>query len=218
MMDDASARDVSAGVKMSAQVGDRIVVRTDPHGTDRRYGTVREITGTPDSPQYRVAWDDGHESFLYPGPDTTLLPAGQDQDAAEDSGLEARIGEHDPIERIMSYPVRTVDALDSLRTAAETLAEANVGALVVMKESTPLGIISERDIVRAVAGGGDPDEVWSADVIGVDTVWAAPTDPILHVAGLMQDASIRHVPLRAQGDVVGIVSARDILAVLYERR
>jgi CBS domain-containing protein len=202
---------------MSARVGDRIVVRTDPHSTDWRHGTVREILGSPDSPQYRVGWDDGHESFLYPGPDTSLVPAGQDQDGVDTSESGAPIGEHDPVERIMSYPVRTVDALDSLRTAAETLAEANVGALVVMKESTPLGIISERDIVRAVAGGGDPDEVWSADVIGVDTVWAAPTDPILHVAGLMRDASIRHVPLRTQGDVVGIVSARDILAVLYER-
>jgi CBS domain-containing protein len=219
---------------MNVHVGDRIVLAHEPDREHRRHGTVREVLGTPESPEYRVAWDDGHESFIYPGPEAVVLPAGTaDTDAIGDPGTArvpaarddlgeggTRVGRHDPVERIMRSPVRTVDAASTLRTAAELLAEAEVGALVVSRSGLPVGIMSERDIVRALAGGGDPDEVWCADVIGVDTVWAGPSDPILQVAGLMRRHYVRHVPLRtrARPEVVGIVSARDVLAVLYDNR
>ncbi len=233
---------------MTVHVGDRIVLAHEPDRAHRRHGTVRAVLGTPELPEYRVAWDDGHESFIYPGPDAVVLPAGTDdpgstggpdgpggpggpdENAAIGQIPEARsglgdagkrVGRHDPVERIMRSPVRTVDGASTLRTAAELLAEAEVGALVVSLSGQPVGILSERDIVRALAGGGDPDEAWCADVIGVDTddtVWADPSDPILQVAALMRRHYVRHVPLRtrARPEVVGIVSARDILAVLYD--
>ncbi|GAA2759010.1 CBS domain-containing protein [Actinopolymorpha rutila] len=218
---------------MTVHVGDRIVLAHEPDRVHRRHGTVCEVLGTPESPEYRVAWDDGHESFICPGPEAVVLPAGtadtahvpearSDEDLGEGGdGAGERVGRHDPVERIMRSPVRTVDAASCLRTAAELLAEADVGALVVSRNGVPVGILSERDIVRALAGGGDPDEVWSADVIGVDTVWASPSDPILQVAGLMRRHYVRHVPLRTRtrpATVVGIVSARDVLAVLYDSR
>ncbi|MET9023408.1 CBS domain-containing protein [Actinopolymorpha sp. NPDC004070] len=214
---------------MTVHVGDRIVLAHEPDRAHRRHGTVREVLGTPESPEFRVAWDDGHESFICPGPEAVVLPA----EAAETARVPRargemgedveRVGRHDPVERIMRSPVRTVDAASTLRTAAELLAEADVGALVVSRNGVPVGILSERDIVRVIAGGGDPDEVWSADVIAVDaddTVWASPSDPILQVAGLMRRHYIRHVPLRtgARPAIVGIVSARDVLAVLYDSR
>ncbi|MGW0230708.1 CBS domain-containing protein [Actinopolymorpha singaporensis] len=214
---------------MTVHVGDRIVLAHEPHRARRRHGTVREVLGTPESPEYRVAWDDGHESFICPGPEAIVLPAGTDdtddtaripEARSEEGQGSVRVGRHDPVERIMRSPVRTVDATSTLRTAAELLAEAEVGALVVNRNGVPVGILSERDIVRALAGGGDPDEVWSADVIGMDTVWASPSDPILQVAGLMRRHYVRHVPLRTRVHpaVVGIVSARDVLAVLYDSR
>ena len=183
-----------------------------------------------------MVWDDGHESFIYPGPEAIMLPPGTgDTEDLEDlrdtarvpqarSGVGEdgeRVGRHDPVERIMRSPVRAVDAASTLRSAAELLAEADVGALVVNRNGVPVGILSERNIVRALAGGGDPDEVWSADMIGVDAddiVWASPSDPILQVAELMRRHHVRHVPLRARSQpaVVGIVSARDVLAVLYD--
>ncbi|MFD2079087.1 CBS domain-containing protein [Actinopolymorpha cephalotaxi] len=229
---------------MTVHVGDRIVLAHEPDRAHRRHGTVREVLGTPESPEYRVVWDDGHESFIYPGPEAIVLPAGtgETEDTAgpgdtadlEDAARVPRarsgrgenavpVGRHDPVERIMRSPVRTVDAASTLRSAAELLAEADVGALVVNRNGVPAGILSERDIVRAVAGGGDPDEVWSADVVGVDAddiVWARPSDPILQVAELMRRHHVRHVPLRARArpGAVGIVSARDVLDVLYDDR
>ncbi|WP_157181611.1 DUF1918 domain-containing protein [Actinopolymorpha alba] len=203
---------------MHATVGDRIIIETEVLGQTPRQGTVLEVLGGPEAEHYRVTWDDGHESLLYPGPDTHLILPAQEARAEERQAPPGmHIGPRDRVEQIMSTPVLTVDAQDSLRTTAETLADADVGALVVMRETTPLGVISERDVVRALAAGGDPDEVWAADVIGTSTVWANTTDTVHHVATLMSEASIRHVPLRTEGALVGIVSVRDVLSILLRR-
>lgn len=48
----------------------------------------------------------------------------------------------------------------SLLDVASELAEAEIGALVVMGQHGPVGVISERDVVRALAVGGEPTELW----------------------------------------------------------
>ncbi|MEQ7126637.1 CBS domain-containing protein [Actinopolymorpha sp. B11F2] len=201
---------------MHAVVGDRIEVRTGTLDRPPRLGTVREVLSGAEAEHFLVGWDDGHESLLYPGSDTHIIPAqtSRERPLPEPEAAPAAPGPSDPVEQIMSSPVATVDEHDSLRTTAVTLADAEVGALVVMSGRTPLGVISERDVVRALAAGGDPDEVWAADVIGISVVWGSPTDTIRRVAELMRDADVRHIPLRVQDSVVGMVSIRDIHKVL----
>lgn len=196
---------------MHASEGDRIVVQTEVLGQSPRQGTVEEVLGDHDAEHYRVTWDDGHESFLYPGPDTRVLP--EQRAAPSEEGVpEPDSGRS--VESIMSTPVITVEAEETLRSTAGSLAEADIGAVLVMSRGKPIGIISERDVVRAVAAGGDPEEIWAADVIERETVWASPSDSTAHVAGLMRDAGVRHIPLRSEGTVVGMVSVRDVLGVL----
>ena len=199
---------------MHASVGDHIEILSGSLDQSPRKGVVREVIGDLGDEHYLVDWNDGHQSILFPGPDANVIPAQTHREppAAQMATAAPRRG--DAVERIMSTPVVTVDEHDSLRVTAVTLADAEVGALVVTSQGTPLGVISERDVVHALAAGGDPDEVWAADVIGINTVYASPTDTIGHVAGLMRDAQVRHVPLRVQDATVGIVSVRDVLSVL----
>ncbi|HEY8454378.1 MAG TPA: CBS domain-containing protein [Actinopolymorphaceae bacterium] len=199
---------------MHASVGDRIIIQTEPAGGRPREGTVREVLGTAGTEHYRVVWDDGHESILYPGPGTQVLPAEAIPRQKAPEPRPTAAGPHDPVERIMRSPVLTVDEHDSLRTAAVTLSDADVGALIVTSNGEPLGILSERDVVRAVAAGGDPDEVWAGDVMAVETIWASPTDSTFDIALLMRDGNVRHVPLRVHDNCVGMVSVRDVLKVL----
>jgi CBS domain-containing protein len=222
---------------MRAVVGDRIVVRSGSVDRPDRQGTVREVLGSGDDEHYRVSWDDGHESLLYPGPDAVVIPAQSRREqppatssttgsAAEGTRGGAQAGvappaisrttPDDPVERIMSSPVATAEAHDSLRMVAVSLADAAVGALVVMDDDTPLGMISERDIVHAVADGIDPDQVEAVNMVGATTVWAQPTDSIREVAAMMREAEVRHIPVRVQDDVVGVVSIRDVVQVLME--
>ncbi|GAA3759973.1 CBS domain-containing protein [Salinactinospora qingdaonensis] len=119
-----------------------------------------------------------------------------------------------PVHAIMTTSIFTVDGGDPLRSVAAAMTHHRIGALVVIEEEAPTGIISERDVVDALAEGGDPDEVWAADMIGTHTLWADPEDSVLHVARLMRGAEVRHIPVSHEGELVGIVSLRDVLDVL----
>jgi signal-transduction protein with cAMP-binding, CBS, and nucleotidyltransferase domain len=77
-------------------------------------------------------------------------------------------------------------------------------------------MVSERDVARALADDVDPDDLWSADVASADLVIVDVRDRILQVAFRMLEANIRHVALERDGEVVGVVSSRDVFAVLAE--
>jgi CBS domain-containing protein len=201
---------------MHALAGDRIVVRVGFPERAPRQGTIRDVLREPDGEHYRVAWDDGHESVICPGPDASIIPAQISREQPPPPPARPRVVRpSDSVELIMSAPVVTIDEHDSLRVTAVTLADSEVGALVVLSGTTPLGIISERDVVHALAAGAKPDDVLAANVLGVTAIWASPADSISRVAKLMRDAGVRHIPLRTQDTLVGIVSIRDILEVMY---
>ncbi len=119
----------------------------------------------------------------------------------------------DPVHTIVTWPVETVAPGATLRDLARALFAEQVGALVVIHGDTPVGIVSERDIVRALAEDGDPDHVWSGDVMSLQTVEARPSEPISRVAERMLEAGVRHIPVREGDEIVGIVSIRDVLRV-----
>jgi CBS domain-containing protein len=109
----------------------------------------------------------------------------------------------------------------TLRAVAETMAEETIGAVVVRGERPPsasgvrpLGIVSERDIVNAVAEGRDVDLVRAEDVMTMTLASAGPDDALLDVARLMVDNEVRHLPLVTDDVVVAIVSERDVLRAL----
>lgn len=109
--------------------------------------------------------------------------------------------------------VSTIPPDATVRAAAEALTAANVGALVVSPDGTALaGIVSERDIVRRLAsdGPGLLDQPVSAlmqaevhTCTGADTV-----DQLMH---LMSEHRIRHLPVVADGALVGIISIGDVV-------
>jgi CBS domain-containing protein len=201
-------------------VGDEVVLGTESLGLPPRRGRVLEILVTGGEQHYRVAWADGRESLIFPGPDMHLVHHAPSPRPTEPiapgrvaAGLD-RPAATDPVRAIMSAPVSEVDGQASLRELAEALASAGVGALMVVGDGRTLGVVSERDVVRALAQGGDPDVARAADVVATETVWARPSDTIRHVAGLMWEAEVRHIPLRENGKAIGMVSIRDILDAL----
>jgi len=58
-----------------ARIGDTVEVVGHHVGEARRLGTIVEILGEPARPHYRIAWEDGHETVLYPGADVRVKPA-----------------------------------------------------------------------------------------------------------------------------------------------
>lgn len=109
--------------------------------------------------------------------------------------------------------VATISPDATVRAATEALADANVGALIVSPDGSRLaGIVSERDIVRRLASEGPTlldqpvSDLMQAEVhtcTGADSV-----DTLMH---LMSEHRIRHLPVVADGAVVGVISIGDVV-------
>jgi CBS domain-containing protein len=114
----------------------------------------------------------------------------------------------------MSHGAISVGEKLTLRAVADVLAELDIGVALVTRPDGSVGVVSERDVARALGAGADPDEVWAADVMIEDLVIAEPDETILDVAERMSAEGVRHVAVVDRGTIVGVVSARDLLPVL----
>ena len=94
---------------------------------------------------------------------------------------------------------------------ARTLVDADVGALAVGSSDDVRGIVSERDVVRALAARRDPATTRAIDIGRTDLVSCDATATVAEVAEQMMEQYVRHILLEDRGRVVGIVSARDLL-------
>lgn len=108
--------------------------------------------------------------------------------------------------------VFTVPPETGVRELVALLADKNIGSVVVSTTDQPVaGIVSERDVVRALASGPDVLESTVADIMTADVATAEMTDSIRDLARLMTDRRIRHVPVVTDGELAGLVSIGDIV-------
>jgi CBS domain-containing protein len=139
----------------------------------------------------------------------------------EDGGAAAPVGTPrtvptptDPVRLVMARRLVGVSSDVSLRDVARELYECEIGVVLVDSPGGPTGLVSERDLIASVADGDDLDERQALDVMTADLVTADPDDTIAAVGALMCEAGVRHVPVVVHATVVGVVSMRDVLAVL----
>jgi CBS domain-containing protein len=112
----------------------------------------------------------------------------------------------------MSRDLLTVSAGDHLGEAAKRMVARGVGAVLVMEGEKLQGILTERDLMRAVAGGYS-DEARVSDWMTRHPETVDADDATDHAASLMIHGGFRHLPV-VQGDrVVGIISIRDLMRV-----
>jgi CBS domain-containing protein len=122
----------------------------------------------------------------------------------------------DPIGSIVSTPVATVRPTATLREAARLLAADRVGLLVVLDHRGVRGVLSERDLVTAVADGEDVEVERVADYLVDDLVTVDESASIDAAARTMSEAELRHLTVAREGEVIGVVSIRDVVAALLE--
>ncbi|AEA28689.1 CBS domain-containing protein [Pseudonocardia benzenivorans] len=108
--------------------------------------------------------------------------------------------------------VATIGADASVGDVIAVLTTGNYGALPVMDGARLAGIVSERDVVRKLHELG-PDLVRTpvADIMTADVVTCSPGDSALELSRVMTERRIRHLPVIADGELVGIVSIGDMV-------
>jgi len=101
----------------------------------------------------------------------------------------------------------------SLREVTVMMCDGTCSAVVVTGRDGEFHVITERDIVMAIAAGADPDSEWAVDLMSVDLRTLASDQTIAEGAQLMFDAHIRHVVVKDPDTpgTVGMVSIRDLL-------
>jgi CBS domain-containing protein len=114
----------------------------------------------------------------------------------------------------MTDEVLTITPERSLRDAARFMTEHNVGAAVIMDPEQPgPGIITERDLVRSLGRGHDPDRELVKDHLTSKATFADGDWSLTEAADAMARGGFRHLVVVENGDVSGIISMRDIIHV-----
>jgi CBS domain-containing protein len=117
----------------------------------------------------------------------------------------------------MTRSLLTIAADATLGEAAARMVERGVGAVVVLEGESIAAILTERDVMRAVAAGKDGNESVSEWMTPhPDTI--EPGDTTDHAAVLMIHGGFRHLPVVEDGNIVGIISIRDLMRVALDDR
>lgn len=118
----------------------------------------------------------------------------------------------------MTRKVLTITPGRSLREAARFMADHNVGAAVILDAEQPgPGIVTERDLVRSLGAGDDPDRELVRDHLTTDAAFADADWGLEEAADTMAERGFRHLVVVEKGELAGIISMRDIIDVWRPR-
>ena len=131
-----------------------------------------------------------------------------------DIGLRSRM----LVKDVMSSPVVTIEEDVPTNRVAELMEKHDLGCVIVKSEKgKPLGIITERDLVeRVLAKNVKPDAVKVKEVMTSPLITIEPDEPISEAARRMNRLNIRRLGVVYKGQLIGLVSSKDILSVMPE--
>jgi CBS domain-containing protein len=117
----------------------------------------------------------------------------------------------------MAKDALTVEPSDTIGEAAEKMHEGDVGAVIVVEDMVRIvGIITERDLLRAIAQRARPADARVRQWMTTDPVTIDPDTPIEDAAKIMFDRNFRHLPVVKDGRPLGIVSLRRLSKTAFE--
>jgi predicted transcriptional regulator len=125
----------------------------------------------------------------------------------------SNIDAESPVAAVTAFDIETASPSAELETLARQMARNDVGALVIQSHDGEVAILTERDIMHAVAFDID---AWAVDVMTRDVIEVASTTTIADAAETMRTAGVRHLLVRRADGKLGITSIRDLLGPLLD--
>jgi signal-transduction protein with cAMP-binding, CBS, and nucleotidyltransferase domain len=116
------------------------------------------------------------------------------------------------VRNLMKVPVVTIEPGRSVREAAQLMQDNVIGSVVVQESGRAVGIMTERDVLRAVAEGRDVEQTTVDDLMTKNLVSGGPNWDVVVAASVMTAHRIRHLVIQEQERVLGVLSLRDVLS------
>ena len=127
-------------------------------------------------------------------------------------GAEIRASQMVYVKEIMRSDVKTARPDSSVREVVEKMNRFDIGSIIVIQERRPVGIITERDILRKVVEHClDPSICKAKDIMTTPTVTAKNDLSIEEAASLMARHKIKRIPILRESELVGIITATDLI-------
>jgi signal-transduction protein with cAMP-binding, CBS, and nucleotidyltransferase domain len=115
------------------------------------------------------------------------------------------------VEDVMSPNPTTIPATATIAAAARAMRDHDIGNVVVLQDSKPCGIVTDRDVVvRGLAEGKDPQNTTIAEICSRDLATVSRKDPIEKAVEVMREKNLRRLPVVDNDTVLGVVSIGDL--------
>jgi CBS domain-containing protein len=120
------------------------------------------------------------------------------------------MAESDIVKEYMKANVITVSKDTTMEQVAKIMTEKNIGSVIVVDNGKPVGIITERDIVKGIGKGKKLDSK-AEEIMTSSLITVREDSPITGALALMRQFNIRHLPVvNDKGELTGIISIRDV--------
>ena len=120
-------------------------------------------------------------------------------------------GEGHFVEDVMQKNVIAVDSSVTIKDAAIMMTDAHVGCVIITDGSSPIGIVTERDIVQRVVSEDIPLSTSVSEIMSTNLITAKLDYTLWELAQLMKTNSIHKIPVEKDGNLVGIITATDLV-------
>jgi len=116
------------------------------------------------------------------------------------------------VEEVMVKPVITLPVASMVREAVETMCKHEIGCLVIVHDETPIGIITERDMIkRVLLDARDPLTTKLSQIMSAPIIFGEPKMSIQDAVALMTEKKIKHLPIIENGSLVGLITLTDLI-------
>jgi len=120
-------------------------------------------------------------------------------------------GEGHFVEDVMQKNVIAIDSSMSAKDAANMMTDAKIGCLIVTKNNAPVGILTERDLVRRVIATDRLTSTAVSKIMSTPLITAKPDYTLWELAQMMKTNSIHKIPVEKDNQLVGMITATDIV-------
>lgn len=118
------------------------------------------------------------------------------------------------VKEVMTEKVITIDIEESALNAGKEMIKHNVGSIIVTKDGDAMGIITERDMVREIIiKNKKPEKVSVSEIMSSPLITAKPSTNVIDASKQMVKANIRRLAVMEAGDIMGMITDRDILTI-----